>query len=649
MKKIILPLLVLYSGMSTAQLLPNNKMGVTAVQSVTDASPAPTGNEKYNTKRLRSAFPSLVGSKEIIGHTSYDLQTNGSMQRRLIQNGNRVSCEFTMSRETGVTAASAFTDRGSGYAAFDGTNWSPEPITRIEPARTGFGSMAVDGNGNEVIVAHNGSSNIVLSRKVAGTWTSTNTTLSTSFNAIWPHMATAGNWMYIIASSQDSLTKTNGIRNGYFFSRSNDNGNTWIDNMIPMPLIDSVGHYRGGGNSYSISAIGPYVSIAFGDVGTDLTILYSSDNGVTWAKKVAWNWPIDNYDFAGTAPSDFNGDGVVDTIFTNDGTHSLVVDAQGVSHVAFPVFRVLKDGTGTGYNFFWQTQLAYYNTNMATDSALAIDNSFSIDKDCDADGVFGLGDNNTAAAGQPDAVYSSPTMITNPTITLIAGSPQKIAVAYSAMMDSDTTVDDGVHDLWRGASDFIGQNYRDVFVTISQDNGANWSEFPVNISKTAHIEEIFATTAERITGDDWNILYQTDIEPGTVLQNDDIYDPKFENFMICQKVSIADIIAKSAVADAGCGAIEIPLQVSNIAANVGNINVYPNPSSTEVTLAMSLVNTNNVVVEITDITGAVVYTNNLQNVKTQSTKIPVNKLANGIYNIKVQTDNGVLTQKFVKN
>lgn len=40
-------------------------------------------------------------------------------------------------------------------------------------------------------------------------------------------------------------------------------------------------------------------------------------------------------------------------------------------------------------------------------------------------------------------------------------------------MDNDTTVDYSSHITWYGASQFEGQNYRDIFVAVSPDNGTN--------------------------------------------------------------------------------------------------------------------------------------------------------------------------------
>jgi len=215
-----------------------------------DAAPA----DKYsptnvptpiNTKKTRGVgddFPSTIGTKHVVGKTTYDLQTNGALQNRLMLTGNEIHAAWTMSQETGVIATSAFADRGTGYAYYNGTAWGAPPTSRLEGStRTGFGAMGINGNGDLMYASHSAAYNIMLSTKGTSGWNTVQTSLSNTSTAIWPDIATSGNWLYVIAASQDSLTKSNGIRNGYFFSRSNDNGATWLDNMIPMPLIDSVG------------------------------------------------------------------------------------------------------------------------------------------------------------------------------------------------------------------------------------------------------------------------------------------------------------------------------------------------------------------------------------------------------------------------
>jgi len=657
MKKLSLLLLgaTAFAGVHAQSITsPTDKVGKAFSKFAQDKTMPATTSTGSN-KKKRTTFPSTLGSKENTGGTTYDLQTNGSMQRRVLQGtSGSISCAWTFSTEQNVTATSAFADRGTGYAHFNGTSWTPPPTVAIENPylRTGFGGIVVDGAGNENYICHDAVGNqLSINKKSGTTWSRTTLTTSNSNAPIWPHTATAGNWMYIIASPSDSNIHTNGIRSGYFFARSNDNGATWIDNMIPMPLIDSVGHYRGGGNSYAISARGNNVAILFGDMGTDLTLAQSSDNGATWSTKTVWDFPIDNYDFAGSNPTDIGNNGSIDTIFANDGSFSMVIDGNGDVHAAFPILRVIKDGTTTGYSYFALTsRLVYYRGTATTDSLFLVDDIFDSWHDCDKDGTINFGDNYTGAAGVPDAAYNSIGLITQPSISIVPGSPQKVLIAYTAVVDNDTTVDNGVNPYWFGASSLEGQPYRDVFVIGSQDNGDTWT-FPINISKTAHFEEAFLSTAEIVNGSKFAVLYQGDIEPGTILQNEDIFEPEFQNYMILQQVNISDIFTLGADTLSICDQFELPLGTKDVInGTTGIMNVFPNPSTDVVNVSMKFINTAKTVsIEMLDIAGNIVYSSKLQNVLEGSKQIPVTALSNGLYVIKVTTENGTMIRKFVKD
>lgn len=622
------------------------------VQQDNATTPATSTSNKKKTRDIFLPNPAGLGTKEWVGKTTYDLQTNGSLQRRVLQGaGGAVSCSWTFSAETGVTSTSGFLDRGTGYAHFNGTSWTPAPTAAIENPylRTGFGGIVLDGSGNENYICHDANANqLSINKKSGTTWTRSQLTTNTTNAPIWPHTATAGNWMYIVASPSDSNNHTNGIRNGYYFARSNDNGATWIDNMIPFPasLIDSVGHYRGGGNSYAISANGSYVSVLFGDEGTDLTLLTSSDNGANWTKHVVFDFPIDNYNYFSTGISDTNGDNVADTLFTHDGSHSLVVDAAGVSHVSFSRFLILRDGTSNSW-FPLSSELCYYNT--ANNAIVTLDRMNLLIHDCDGDNAITFGEN--YSTGDLDAAYRSFSLISQSSISIVPGSPQKVIIAYTAVMDGDTTVDDGTHSFWFGASSLTGQPYRDIFVVGSDDNGTSWNYFPVNVSKTSHFEEAFVSTPEIISGSKFPLLYQGDIEPGTILTNKDQEDPTFENFMICQQINVADVFTLGADSASMCNQSEVPLGTKDVINGlVGLVNVYPNPSTDNINVSMKFINTaKNVSIDIIDITGKTVYSAQMNNVTEDSKKISIASLSNGTYLVKVTTENGVITRKFVKD
>lgn len=614
-------------------------------QDVYTPSSAPAPSSTKN-RGVGDPFPSTIGTKFVVGKTTYDLQTNGALQNRLMTVGNEVHAAWTMSQEANVTATSSYADRGTGYAFHNGTAWGAAPTTRIDGStRTGFGGMAVNGNGNVVYVTHSSAYDIILNEKTSGGWTNTTTTLNTSGKqAIWPDVATSGNWMYIICGSADSNTRTNGIRNGYFFSRSNDNGATWIDNAIPMPLIDSAGHYRGGGNSYSISARDSVVAIVFGDFGNDLTLLQSNDYGATWSRTVIWDWPIDHYNTA--AMTDTNADNIPDTIYTIDGSMDIAIDKNLETHIAFPIFRMYNDGPAVaGYNYFPRTsRMIYYNS--ITNALSLVDNmATSYHADCDGDSTTFLAIANYTTGNPGDAAYNTISYCTMPQVS-VNDNNDDVFISYSTIVDGDQTEIDISHPYWLGISGIDGQPYRDVMVLASNDNGANWG-YPVNVTRTRHYEEVFTSVPEVITGTDLHMLYQGDIEPGTIMQNDDTYDSDFENWMIYQKIPIAEIFTESTNFSAPCIQFELPLSTSDITnAMDGIINVYPNPATDVVTVDLELENKAAVVsYQLYDLTGRMISEVTHNNVITDQAKINIQGLATGTYLLQVRADNAMSSHK----
>lgn len=643
MKKLIFSLTIMSMSIIVCaqQYSYMNTIGIKFDANATSTAPS---NSSTKNRGVGDAFPSTIGSKHVIGKTTYDLQTNSCLQDRIMVVGNEVHAGWTMSQEANVTANSAYADRGTAYNYFNGTAWGAAPSARLEGSiRTGFGGMAINGNGNVVYMAHDfGSREMILSEKTSSGWTVNTTALSTT-GGVWPDMATADNWMYVITGSDDSNSHTNGIRGGYFFSRSDDNGATWLDNQIPMPLVDSSGHYWGEANSYSIAARDSIVAIVFGRLGSDVTLVQSNDYGVTWTKKTIWDWPLEFFDFGGLVMTDTNNDATPDTLWTNAGSIDLAIDKAGEVHVAFPVLRVYKDGTTTGYTFFYRTLLSYYNS--IADSVRFVDDIFAWHHVlCGGDSTIDPINNYTASPG--GAIYSfTPGLISMPQVS-VNESNNDVYLTYTATMEGDQTEIDILHPYWLGISGVDGQPYRDVMVLASNDMGATFG-YPVNISRTRHYEEAFPSVPERISGTDLHVLYQGDIEPGLIMQADDIYDADFENWMIYQKVAIADIFTEGVNSSAPCGQFELPLSTSDISNTLnGTIKVYPNPAVDYITVVLELdQRAKQVTYGLYDLMGRLISEVSYNNVTSNNVDINIQGLAAGNYLLKVRADNTLSSHK----
>jgi hypothetical protein len=77
------------------------------------------------------------------------------------------------------------------------------------------------------------------------------------------------------------------------------------------------------------------------------------------------------------------------------------------------------------------------------------------------------------------------------------------------------------------------------------------------------------------------------------------------------------------------------------------VSVYPNPSRDMVNVAFELSKMQNVELSIVSIDGKVVATQNMSNALNVNTSFNVSKLNSGVYLMKVKTDDGLATQRFV--
>jgi hypothetical protein len=89
------------------------------------------------------------------------------------------------------------------------------------------------------------------------------------------------------------------------------------------------------------------------------------------------------------------------------------------------------------------------------------------------------------------------------------------------------------------------------------------------------------------------------------------------------------------------------LAIGSVAANIKGMSVFPNPASEATKVSINLTETTDVTISVLDAMGRVVY--NYSNGRTAAGEnfftIPTSNLATGVYNVKVQTSTGSLTQK----
>ena len=216
-------------------------------------------------------------SETIIGTTTYDLQTNASVQNRIVvHNDGTISAGWTMSQQYNTI----FSDRGTGYNFFDGNSWGSLPFSRLESSRGGWPSIISLGNGSECAITHNTDNSYINNTSRLnigfGSW---NESIVTPDHLIWNRSVAGGldgNTLHMIgitASSSFGGVPFNGLDGALVYYRSQDGGLTWDITNMQLPGMDSSMYYAMQGDAYAIAAKDETVVVAYFDDWGDSILL----------------------------------------------------------------------------------------------------------------------------------------------------------------------------------------------------------------------------------------------------------------------------------------------------------------------------------------------------------------------------------------
>jgi len=469
---------------------------------------------------------SSKASTEIeIGYTTYDLQTNNSVQNRLVvHEDGTMSAAWTISEELNST----WSDRGTGYNYFDGTSWSQNGASspgsqnpRLEDSRVGWPSLLKLGNGGECAITHSTQNSYlnIASRSTIGSGTWSNINISEDY-LIWNRSAVGGpdgNSIHLIALTEPSGgtftgTPYEGLDGALLYYRSLDGGVSWdIQNMI-LPGMDSTNFTGYGGDNYAIAAKGETIAFAYFNGWADSFIMKSTDNGDTWTKTIFIDFPVDLYDI--DSGIDQDADGTIDTMYSTTGSGAILIDNNDMVHVTYGDMRILDaDLTDAGSSYFPGTNgLMYWNENIGVDTSGGSMVSPSLwdhgnglyiaqSEDLDQSGTLDILEGGNYGSG----------LSTMPNMGIDANGV--IWVSFSSAVENIVNVD--------------GQNFRHIYITKSTDGGLTWS---ASVDVTPHddwdgMQECVYGSMYPIVDDKIRIVYQKDFEPGNTLGADaDIVD-----------------------------------------------------------------------------------------------------------------------------
>lgn len=641
---ILMILMVAFFAANAQQISVNPKLQHQKVQGKQRV--CKTGDEFVNFKPAIPESASQLRNLEVgIGETQYDLQANASDNTRLINQGNGdIRAIWTFSDTPGA-APFGWADRGTAYNALNAGSWAAYPTARIENGRTGFGTMCITPGGTEFVLSHRAAAagqyllHTAKRPVTGGAWVNGIIPSALPNGLLWPRCAAgSGNTIHAIALTTPTAANTGGVpvngKNGdILYFRSDDGGATWNIQDFQLPGNDDLVNWGHGGESYVIDADGENVVIGIFPFMQDIIYYKSTDGGDNWTKHTVYNSPLNNYPWdQGYTPAevdqlDPNKPSTDSTaVWSTDEHGSVRIDATGLVHVVYSGGYMNDSEAGTtGFTWYPTSGLIiYWNETMGEDDTeldgIIPGTIIGASLDYNGDGTINI---DIAADEYNDYGASFSASQATMGFNTDAGF---IYVAYSA-------VDERYFDATSA------QYFRHVYIVKSNDNGATWTETPIDIITEANTgnnsvsgvtEGAFPFLA-RDCNDRVHLIYQSDFDPGSGVTD-----------------AVTDVeLLKSTIVYNSFDDSELVSQKEVLAPSQLDIQLSPNPASEmlQVELA-SAIDASELNVAIFDMNGKLVFEENRSNSAADRLFIPVRSLENGLYSLTVRTEKGISSRKF---
>ncbi len=435
---------------------------------------------------------STVGTQ--IGNTTYDLQTNYGVCRRVaLESSGTVHATWTRSTSGDVAAP----DRGTGYnvSADNGATWGTAPTARIEGSlRTGWPNVGVTASGRIFSITHTSAQGMNFCYKDPGALGWTNRIIGEELGditGVWPRVGNDGNSIHAVISRQEG--NASGVPGGIYYFRSLDGGTTW-EGPRDIPGIDE-SYIDMSADSYFVDVKGSTVVIGIAMYAAPVVIFKSTNSGDTFTKIIVQNT---SNPLIPASPGD--GD-VLEPVAVGGGGISTIIDNSGKVHVWFDRVFNYKEASVVGGPFYLpnSTCIMYWNEDMAAPRVLGE----TVRQDYDQDGTTSVSLIDTAPGVEVQSYGVS--MVGQPSAGIDAAG--NLYVAYSAMVD--------------GAYETPAPNkrrqYRDIFLIKSTDGGMTWTG-PLNVTNSNNEEDVYPSIA-RTVNDKVHLVWQNDLLTGTFVQN----------------------------------------------------------------------------------------------------------------------------------
>lgn len=552
-------------------------------------------------------------NETVLGNTYWDLQSSNSAppNRFYVYPDGQMAAVWTMGMETD----SNYTDRGTGYAFYNGTSWQNMPMQRLETERAGWPSYAPAGNG-EIVAAHHNSAGIIINHRDtlgSGEWTEYLLTIPDSTVVLsWPRLVSSGDDHMTIHMLVNTYEQYDSLNGAILYYRSLDGGQTWETQARILEGMTADDYSGFQTETYSwAEPKDSMLAFVVADRWTDLFIMRSNDNGDTWTKTVVWQHPYPMWNNEAT-----------DTFYSPDGAAALAFDNNNMLHLAFGINRTVQiNPNGNSGWFPFVDGIGYWNENMPawTDGGMETLNPDSLQATNNLVGwVQDLDDN-----GQ---------------IELVGNNASNLGIYYVGLSSMpQLTIDDQnrIFLVYSGAAEGFNngtQNYRHLFVRASLDDGKTWGDvIDLTADSTQTMNESVFPTLAPWSDENLHIIYQVDQEPGLSTLGD--MDDPTENSIVYMEVPKSILVKNRTVVDPGF----------SVSQN------YPNPFSDYTSFVLNLDKASKVTLQIYDVSGRMVMQLPQRSYTAGSYIIPVNgqSLARGLYTYTFVVNGNTFSNKMI--
>ena len=625
---------------------------------------------------------SLIASPLYIGTTYQEQQTNYNHHNTVA-----VFPDGTASVVWMTAPRNGNSDRGTGYNYFNGTSWiNPyDDIQRIENVRTGWPCIAPLGNNGEIVVAHDGSTGLVVSyrpQKGTGDWSFTTLQGPSVLDAnganpstalLWPDLATNGNTIHVIAVTESNPGYYyNGINRCLLYYRGtyNESSNeiTWES---PRTVFNATADEQDWfvQDHYNIAANGNTVAIFYCYGYHDVRIWKSSDNGVNFNTIMLFDNPVkdesemfDEYD-----PTIIPDTNTINYIPKDIST--VAVGDDGKVHVAFDLYRMKWKGWDESsstpgdtvmYHTYWPTwnyQIVYWNEDMPVfvgRSALDVDTlaakgytTFDM-VDLDGDDTVRYLNSNYWAESIQGSIVSYPQ---------IAVSGNNVYMVYTAMLEWPLLASNTL-----SGSDII--QLHGIFGARSNDGGQTWNNGTswLSYAKDVYYVDNWSNYTQSFDVDDLDVIYDYDaIFPAmgkTLADGKLVIDWMTDPFPDIASGFTNQVFVMAKTLDAESMGVynntdeihqDLWIDPTGIADNtLEGMKLYPNPATDNLSVAISSSENASADLTIVNLMGQMVYSENVAlNAGGNILNVNVSNLTPGVYMINIRTNKGTSTQKLI--